>query len=445
MKQMKKILAFTLYTIVFNFCIAQVFNGELLFEYAKENSPQLKNALADVLISDEKIKEIKSSGLPKINGEFSFQNFINVPTTVVPANAFDPSADSDELIGLSFGTPINANYNLKISQLIFSFNYIYAIKAARNYSELARLARLQKNEILFEQINISLGQIIMIKKQKKLLLENLEELTILKNKTKSLINAGVIEEASLNDIIVMDLGFQSELELLMGNEKLAVLSLKSTIGYPVDSNLVLIEDFELSNNNLLSDKKKLNPIESSAVKIGQQNVILSELNLKATKSEGYPSIFGFFNQQHMAMRNSFNLFNTDKEWFPATLWGVNVTIPIYNSGEGKAKNKQKELELMKTKNDLIQTENQIYSLYSMLKTNYKIALLNYSNQKSKVELIRNVYQNEEKKLLHGASNSLTISQRKMQLLNAEQELIQKECELYKSEIRLKTHTNSIKL
>ena len=85
--------------------IGQEFNSKTLFEYAKANSPQLKNAALDVFLSDEKIKEIKSTGLPKINGELSFQNFINVPTTVVGANTFDPTAPPDELIGLAFGTP----------------------------------------------------------------------------------------------------------------------------------------------------------------------------------------------------------------------------------------------------------------------------------------------------------------------------------------------------
>ena len=422
----------------------QAFDSDILFDYAKEHSPQLQNAQADVFISDEKIKEIKSSGMPKLNGEFSFQNFINVPTTVVPASAFSPGAPEEELIGLSFGTPINASYSLRASQLIFSFSYIYAIKAARNYHELARLKRLQINEQLFEEIKLGLGQVILIQKQKKLLLENLEELKVLKKKTNSLINAGVLELSSINDLIAMELDFQGGLALLTNNEELAKLSLKSTIGYPLDSTIVLVEDFELSNNVFL-EKKALNPDESTLIKLGQQNVNLNELNLKATKSEGYPSLSGFFNQQHMAMRNSFNLFDTNKEWYPATLWGINVTIPIYNSGEGKAKNKQKELELMKAKNELLEIEGQIYSLYKMLKANHKVAQLNYKNQKSKVDLITTVYQNEEKKLSNGASNSLTISQRKMQLLSSKQELIQKEYELYKSEVQLSTHTNPIKL
>ena len=441
---MKRVLILCLFSITFLSVNSQIFNGDLLFKYAQENSPKLQNAKLDVYLSDEKIKEIRASGLPKINGELSFQNFINVPTTVVPANAFNPTAPKDELIGLSFGTPFNANYNLKVSQLIFSFSYIYALKAAQNYRELSRLAKLQVNENFLEQINLNLGQIILIKKQKKLLNQNIKEVQVLKTKTNSLISAGVMEQSSVNDIAIMEIEFKNTLELLKSNEQLAILNLKTSIGYPVDSSIALIEDFEMASKTLLNNPT-LNPSNSSAVKMGQQNVILNELSLKASQSDGYPSIYGFFNQQHMAMRNNFNFFDTSKDWYPATLWGINVTIPLYNSGEGKAKNKQKEFEIEKAKNELVEIENQIASLYEMLKNNYQNAALNLNSQKTKVDLIKKVYQNEEKKLSHGASNSLLLSQRKIQLLQANQDLIQKEYELYKAEVQLNTHINSLKL
>ena len=441
---MKRVLILYLFSITFLSVNSQIFNGDLLFKYAQENSPKLQNAKLDVYLSDEKIKEIRASGLPKINGELSFQNFINVPTTVVPANAFNPTAPKDELIGLSFGTPFNANYNLKVSQLIFSFSYIYALKAAQNYRELSRLAKLQVNENFLEQINLNLGQIILIKKQKKLLNQNIKEVQVLKTKTNSLISAGVMEQSSVNDIDIMEIEFKNTLELLKSIEQLANLNLKTSIGYPVDSSIALIEDFEMASKTLLNNPT-LNPSNSSAVKMGQQNVILNELSLKASQSDGYPSIYGFFNQQHMAMRNNFNFFDTSKDWYPATLWGINVTIPLYNSGEGKAKNKQKEFEIEKAKNELVEIENQIASLYEMLKNNYQNAALNLNSQKTKVDLIKKVYQNEEKKLSHGASNSLLLSQRKIQLLQDNQDLIQKEYELYKAEVQLNTHINSLKL
>ena len=441
---MKRIFIFLSFLITSLFGVGQELNSLSLFEYAKKNSPQLLNSASDIYMSEQKINEVRASGLPKINGELSFQNFINVPTTVVPASAFVPGAPKDELIGLSFGTPFNANYNLKVSQLIFSFNYIYGLKAAENFSELSRLANIQKNQTVFEEIKLSLGQVIFLQKMQKLMVKNLEEIQGLINKTNKLVENGLVEKSSINDVLVIELDIKRGLEALKSNEVLAILSLKSLIGAPIDSNITLIKDFESSESEALKSFS-MNPKTNNAVKIGEQNVILNRLNLKATQSEGYPSVYGFFNQQHMAMRNNFDFFDTSKDWYPATLWGINVTVPIYNSGEGKAKRKQKELALLKSENELKEIENQIFQLYQLLQSNYKNAYLNYENQKIKVGLVEKVYQNEEKKLGLGASNSLTLSQRKIQLLSAQQQLIQNEFELYKAEIQIKTHSNPIKL
>ena len=441
---MKRIFIFLSFLITSLFGVGQELNSLSLYEYAKKNSPQLLNSASDIYMSEQKINEVRASGLPKINGELSFQNFINVPTTVVPASAFVPGAPEDELIGLSFGTPFNANYNLKVSQLIFSFNYIYGLKAAENFSELSRLANIQKNQTVFEEIKLSLGQVIFLQKMQKLMVKNLEEIQGLINKTNKLVENGIVEKTSINDVLVIELDIKSGLEALKSNEVLAILSLKSLIGAPIDTNITLIKNFESSESETLKSLS-MNPKTNNAVKIGEQNVILNRLNLKATQSEGYPSLYGFFNQQHMAMRNNFDFFDTSKDWYPATLWGVNVTVPIYNSGEGKAKRKQKELALLKSENELREIENQIFQLYQLLQNNYKNAYLNYENQKIKVGLVEKVYQNEEKKLGLGASNSLTLSQRKIQLLNAQQQLIQNEFELYKAEVQIKTHSNPIKL
>ena len=85
---MKSLLSIIILFFSYVNMIGQEFNSKTLFEYAKANSPQLKNASLDVFLSDEKIKEIKSTGLPKINGELSFQNFINVPTTRLTLKTF---------------------------------------------------------------------------------------------------------------------------------------------------------------------------------------------------------------------------------------------------------------------------------------------------------------------------------------------------------------------
>ena len=53
---------FSIIILLFSYVniVGQEFNSKSLFEYAKANSPQLKNASLDVFLSDENIKEIKS-------------------------------------------------------------------------------------------------------------------------------------------------------------------------------------------------------------------------------------------------------------------------------------------------------------------------------------------------------------------------------------------------
>ncbi len=61
-------------------------------QYAIQNSSQVKNSLLDVEIAQQKIKETTATGLPQISGTVAFQNFLDVPTSLIPASSFDPAA-----------------------------------------------------------------------------------------------------------------------------------------------------------------------------------------------------------------------------------------------------------------------------------------------------------------------------------------------------------------
>ena len=73
-------------------------------QYAIENSYDMSYADMDVRAARRRNKELTAIGLPQINGDVSFNNYLALPTTVLPANAFRPDAPEDELIGVQFGT-----------------------------------------------------------------------------------------------------------------------------------------------------------------------------------------------------------------------------------------------------------------------------------------------------------------------------------------------------
>lgn len=423
--------------------LSQKLNGNDLYLYAKEHSSKLRNSNLDILFAEQQIKETLSSGYPKINGSFGFQNFIDIPTTVVPANLFDPNASPNELAGVTFGTEYNATGELKLDQLLFSFTYIYGIKAAKTYRELSHLLNLKEHEDLYEQIQLGLGKIILAKKNKSIIEKNLKEVNLLIDKTKKLIDAGFIESVNVNELLIMKLDLELLNTEIINNKKVALINLKSTIGYPLDSNILLIDSFDIGDPTM--DKITSNTFNSSAIKIAEQNLAFNELQLKAIKSEGYPSVFGFFRHQQMAMRNQFNFFDQNQNWYPATIWGLNVNIPIFNSGEGKSKTRQKEIIVEKSYNDLQEIKNQIVALEMMLENNYQTAIKRYLNYQKNWSFANELYKNEKKKYTAGASNLLLLSEKKTKLIQAEQDLLQKEFELYEAKIKLEKFIKPLKL
>ena len=433
---------------IFIFCVttnlqSQALNADELFNYAKNNSPSLKNSTLDVELAKQQIKQTIAAGLPKFNGGIGFQNYIDIPTTVVPATAFDPGANENDLLGLQFGTDYNANYNVKVDQLLFSFTYIYGVKAAKTYSALSDLIRVKIYEDLNEKIKLALGDYILVKISKEIISENLQEIKVLLEKTQSLIDEGFLEKTGASDLLLVKLDLEAAKNDLDANEKITLINLKSIIGYPLDSNILLIDSFNLSSLEI--EPNNVEAKNTNAVKISEQNLMLNQINLKVAKSEGYPSIYGFFSHQQMAMRNQFNFFETEKDWYPATLWGFNINIPIFNSGEGKAKTQIKEIAVEKANNELKEIENQIVALLMIIKSNYTSALTRLQNAKEKVSFSNQIYQDELLKFQNGASSLLFLTEKKTALIQAQQELLQKELELYKAKVQLEKYTKPVKL
>ena len=433
---------------IFIFCVttnlqSQALNADELFNYAKNNSPSLKNSTLDVELAKQQIKQTIASGLPKFNGGIGFQNYIDIPTTVVPATAFDPGANENDLLGLQFGTDYNANYNVKVDQLLFSFTYIYGVKAAKTYSALSDLIRVKIYEDLNEKIKLALGDYIFVKISKEIISENLQEIKVLLEKTQSLIDEGFLEKTGASDLLLVKLDLEAAKNDLDANEKITLINLKSIIGYPLDSNILLIDSFNLSSLEI--EPNNVEAKNTNAVKISEQNLMLNQINLKVAKSEGYPSIYGFFSHQQMAMRNQFNFFETEKDWYPATLWGFNINIPIFNSGEGKAKTQIKEIAVEKANNELKEIENQIVALLMIIKSNYTSALTRLQNAKEKFSFSNQIYQDELLKFQNGASSILFLTEKKTALIQAQQELLQKELELYKAKVQLEKYTKPVKL
>ena len=422
------------------------FNLNAALKYAVENNNDFKNSKVDLLIADERIRESVSSGLPKINGDLGYQNYIDIPTTVLPANAFNPNAPADQLIGLQFGTSINASGTIRLDQLIFSATYISGLKAAKAYKNLMGIiAEKAKVELLSLTTNAYFSSLIFTENQ-EILTASLDKLQSIQSETKSLVKEGMIAQINEDqiDLLVLQLENRlSEMELL---EKNAVSTLKFIMGYPQDSAITLSDKL---SNYLLDEwgleNLNINASESIDYKIQLENVKLNSLNVKMNQATGIPSLSGFFSHQQIALRNEFNLLDSNQPWYPATFWGIRVNVPIFDSREQAAKTNQSKLELEKAKNSLVNVENNHKYEVSQAINEYNINLLAYKNNKENLKLSQKILSNTLIKFKEGVASSTDVAQAQNQELTAQSQFLQTNFNLLISKLKLDKLQNKINL
>src|SRR5687768_13777245 len=97
------------------------FSMKQAVEYALQNQKDVKNAMLEEQIAKQKVNEVMGAGLPQINASFDLRYFIEIPTSLIPAEFFGGPPGS--FAAVQFGTKYNATAGLEASQLLFSGEY----------------------------------------------------------------------------------------------------------------------------------------------------------------------------------------------------------------------------------------------------------------------------------------------------------------------------------
>ena len=320
-------------------------------DFAIQNSTQVKNSLLDVEIAQQKIKETTATGLPQVSGSVAFQNFLDVPTSLIPASSFDPAAPADLLIPVKFGTDFNLNGTLQVSQLIFSGNYLVGLQASRTYKDIS-IQMVEKSEIEIKAaVSEAYFTVVVLEANLESMDSSLSKIKQIHEDTQILINEKVLEpSASLQlELSIMEL----ENGLKQVNDQIIVAKklLKFQMGVEIKTEISLVDDLTALSSGLEGEiTSTINVAENIDYKILQTQLKVNELLVKNKKADYLPTLAGFFSHQQVAMGNEFNFFGSDGSWYPTTIWGLNLSIPIFSGGQGPSRLKQAKIETLKTQN-----------------------------------------------------------------------------------------------
>lgn len=407
--------------------------------YAIENSYQMAYADMDVRAASRRNKELTAIGLPQINGDVSFTNYLELPTTVIPANAFDQNAPEDQMIGVQFGTEYNATATLAASQMLFDGTYFLGLKAAKTFIRLNQQAGKQSENELRRSITEAYGLAILSIESHQILNENYNSLEGLLGETEKLFENGFREELDVDQLRLQLATLDNGRKQAERNVMITHNLLKFQMGMPVAQELLLTSELdELAQTTNIPQmlETNVNLEGHSDVLTSETNLELRNLNVKVERMAGVPKLHASFTTQQQAFRQDLGFFGENSNWYPSTLWGLQLQVPIFSGFMRHNKVQQAKIDVERAKRELDQVRESIQLEVLTQKANYATALDVYQTEKENMALAEKINSVTRKKYEEGISSSFEIQQAETQMLNAQSSYLQSAFEVIRTKAAL---------
>ncbi|HLT41623.1 MAG TPA: TolC family protein, partial [Sphingobacteriaceae bacterium] len=310
---------------------AQEVKLELSLEEARriavENNPDFNINALEVDIAKETQKQAALKRIPQIYGDFNLQQNLIIPSTPVPAKAFDPNAGDDELMLLRFTTKWTSNIGVNASYDLFNPSLQGAVKEAAIESEIKETDHLlAKNQLLFDVGDAYYACLVALEQVRLAEVDSLSKFKIAEM-TQKQFDAGRATLPVLNEVKLAQnnsrSNFQEASKILKNSkEKLLVL-----LGYsPTDPVKI---SFQKELGEMLSDTETSSSEEHLSLNLRklQQQSKLAEIQLNTAKNGFLPtlSLNGYYGSRFYD--NSFQLFKGGN-WFGNSFINIGLRVPI---------------------------------------------------------------------------------------------------------------------
>lgn len=388
------------------------------------------------------VKETLAIGLPQVNAEASFQNFLDIPTQVLP-DFISPtvysvlieedlvpegSGGQPGFVPAQFGTEYTFSAGASLSQLIFSGSYLIGLQATKTYVEFSRIQKERNEMDVKESVAMAYYTALLASENTTVLKESEGTLAQMLTEVEAMYEVGFVEEQDAQQMRLTLNTLKDQVRNAERQESLTLQLLSFQMGLPITSNITLTDKID----DLIKDEDAQalltnNDVDISThpdMKLNETNVALSQLRVKEQKSRYLPTLNGFFSYQQQAQRNEFNFFDSDEDWFPNTVWGVNLSLPIFSSGMKHNQVKQLEIDLKEAELNREQAEAGLTLSAIQARSDYLFAMDSYNTAQENLDIARSIRDKTRIKYQEGISSSFELNEMETQYIDAQSRSIQ---------------------
>jgi len=410
--------------------------------YGLENNRSVINANLEVQKAyKEKWKTI-AIGLPQITAEADYQNFIELPTSLIPAQFF--GGKEGEFAEVQFGTPQTMRAGVTLNQLIFDGSYLVGLESIKVYLNISEnLLEKTVLEIRKDIINsyfsvlLTRENILFLEKNRANLKTNLEELT-------QLFRNGFEEEESVEQLRLTLSSVETQLRYAQNVERITLDMLKLLMGFPTQSPLFLKDELDtLTTASLFEFPTETAPkIENNIdVKIAQNNFASEGLLYKLERSKNMPRLSAFLNGNYTGNSETFSFTEANQKWFGASMLGIKLQVPIFSSFMRRANSQKAKIAVAQAETNLNETQERIFIEIQAATNEYQLSVENYFTTKENLALATRIKEKNQIKYFEGLASSFEYREAQLQLYNAQNNYIKSIQSVVQKKLNLETLLN----
>jgi outer membrane protein len=401
---------------IYNFTIADCIN------YAYAHQRDVVNSNLDVKSADYHVKEIIGQGLPQVNGNASFTDYLKIPTTLIPGDFFGKPGT---FVPLKFGVTYQSGVSLGASQILFDPNYFIGLAGRKTYKELYQRSFTRTRIDVSVNVTKAYYQVLVSGEQLKLLDADINQLKQQLDETVARNKQGFVEKIDVDRITVQYNSLVTTRENTIRLLGLNYQLLKFQMGMPIERDLTLkdkLEDVQLDVNtayNVNDSTVYRNRIEYGLLETQKK---LYEYDVTSKKGQFLPKLTANASYAPAYQSNSFSsLYSTS---YPSAYVGLTLSVPIFTGWQHINQLRQSQITVLKSQNDLDEMKNTINLQVNQSRISYINGLQTLNDQKKNKALAEEVLRVSKIKYEQGIGSSIEVTQAQTALQDADNTYIQ---------------------
>ncbi|HKG05352.1 MAG TPA: TolC family protein [Pedobacter sp.] len=410
-------------------------------DYALTHQVTVLNATVDEEIARNTVKKTIGIGLPQVSSSFNFQDYLKVPTNLLPGEFFGQPAGTQ--IPVKFGVKYNSSAGIELNQLIFDGSYIVGLQASKTYRELSTRASTRTRIETAVAVTKAYYSVLVSAEQLTLVNANLSRLTKSLTEAEAMYKNGFSEKIDVDRLQVLKNNQETDLENVTRALAINLDMLKFQMGMPVSARLVTTDQIKDVRQEIVVTSTSDTAAYKSRIEYAllETQKKLNVLDLKRQKSFFLPALSGFASASKSFQSDNFGTLY--EQSFPTSVIGLKLSWNIINGGQRIYDVRNAKLAVIKTENEMINLKNSIAREVSSGQMLYTSSLRSVGNQERNLSLAREILRVTQIKYNEGVGSSLEVTTAETSLKESENNYIKSLYDLLINKVDLDKATGKI--